>query len=114
MELELRIVQDEDRPVLRRLVQFYRYDWSELDGSNVDRHGEYLHHYFDEYFLGEDRVGWLFRVDGNLAGFALLYIGEPHDVAEFFVMRKYRRLGVGRQAARKLFSGYTGAWTVRE
>jgi predicted acetyltransferase len=35
------------------------------------------------------------------------------DIAEFFVLRKYRRLGVGRQAALLLWHRLPGTWTVR-
>jgi predicted acetyltransferase len=55
-----------------------------------------------------------------VAGFALATRGSPAaadpeilDVAEFFVLRRYRRLGVGRQAALLLWRRLSGTWTVR-
>jgi len=33
---------DDDRTVIRRLLQLYHYDFSEFDGSDVNLHGEYL------------------------------------------------------------------------
>ena len=38
----------------------------------------------------------------------------PFDMAEFFVMRKYRRHGVGRQAALEIFRRFPGPWQVRQ
>ena len=35
------------------------------------------------------------------------------DVAEFFVMRRYRRSGVGRRAAFLIWKHFPGTWTVR-
>jgi predicted acetyltransferase len=35
-------------------------------------------------------------------------------MSEFFVMRKYRREGVGRTAARELFASFPGSWLVHE
>lgn len=35
-------------------------------------------------------------------------------MSKFFVMRKYRRRGVGAQAARLLFDRFPGRWNVRE
>jgi predicted acetyltransferase len=35
------------------------------------------------------------------------------DVAEFFVLRRYRRAGVGRRAALLLWNRLPGKWTVR-
>ena len=36
------------------------------------------------------------------------------DLAEFFVMRKYRRRGVGSLAARQLFETHRGKWEIRQ
>jgi predicted acetyltransferase len=114
MTVEVLEAVDDDRAVIRRLIQLYHYDFSEFDGSDVDSHGEFLHRYFDEYWNDSDRKAFLFRVDGAWAGFALVFTGEPRGIAEFFVMRKYRRHGVGSQAAAHLFERFPGRWTVRQ
>jgi predicted acetyltransferase len=114
MNVEVQEAGEDDRAVVRRLLQLYHYDFSEIDGSDVDPHGEYLHRYFDEYWIDPDRKAFLFRVDGAWAGLALIFVGEPHDVAEFFVMCKYRRHGVGIKAAALLFDRFPGCWTVRQ
>ena len=56
------------------------------------------------------------RADGKLAGFALVRRvgGGPWKIAEFFVLRRLRRAGVGSQAARAVFEKYPGAWQVHE
>ncbi|MGH3281079.1 MAG: GNAT family N-acetyltransferase [Trebonia sp.] len=56
----------------------------------------------------------MFRVDGAWAGLALVFTGDPHDIAEFFVMRKYRRRGIGAEAVAQLFERFPGEWTVRQ
>lgn len=68
----------------------------------------------------ERRFAFVIRHAERVAGFALVTRGSPVatdpdtlDVAEFFVLRKYRRLGVGREAARLLWQALPGAWTVR-
>jgi predicted acetyltransferase len=114
MQIEVVGAVDDDRTIVRRLLQFYHYDFSEFDGGDVNPHGEYFHRYFDEYWIDSDRKAFLFRVDGAWAGLALVFTGEPHDVAEFFVMRKYRGHGVGAHAAAFLFGRYPGRWTVRQ
>jgi predicted acetyltransferase len=37
-----------------------------------------------------------------------------NDMSEFFVMRKYRRSGVGREAARRVFAMFPGIWQLRQ
>jgi predicted acetyltransferase len=114
MQVEVVEAADDDRTVIRRLLQLYHYDFSEFDDADVNSHGEYLHRYLDEYWTDADRAAFLFRVGGAWAGLALVFTGEPRDMAEFFVMRKYRRHGVGGQAAASLFERFPGRWTVRE
>ncbi|HEY7276372.1 MAG TPA: hypothetical protein VH594_10435 [Trebonia sp.] len=67
MDVEVVEALDDDRTVVRRLLQLYHYDFSEFDGSDVNPHGEYLHRYFDEYWTDSDRKAFLFRVEGALA-----------------------------------------------
>lgn len=114
MTVEVIEASDDDRTVVRHLLQLYHYDFSEFDDADVNSHGEFLHRYFDEYWTEPDRKAFLFRVDGAWAGLALIYTGVPHDIAEFFVMRKYRRRGVGAEAAARLFAWFPGDWTVRQ
>jgi predicted acetyltransferase len=114
MQVEVVEATDDDRTVVRRLLQLYHYDFSEFDGADVNPHGEYLHRYLDEYWTDADRQAFLFRVGGAWAGLALVFTGEPHDIAEFFVLRKYRRHGIGAQAAASLFERLPGRWTVRQ
>ena len=106
--------RDDDRTIVRNLLQLYIYDFSEFNGGDVNPHGEYSHRYFDEYWIDSDRKAFLFQVNGAWAGFALVFTGEPRDIAEFFVMRKYRRSGVGVRAASFLFEHLPGSWTVRQ
>jgi predicted acetyltransferase len=105
----------DEHSAIEALSQLYGYDFSELLGLEVGDDGR-----FRVPPIG-DREPYLFRVDGKLAGFALLahvsrLTGEAgvHDVAEFFVMARHRRAGVGELAARWLFDRYRGRWEVRE
>jgi predicted acetyltransferase len=114
MDFSLLEANEDDRVVLRRLVELYRYDFSEFDQADVGLHGEFGYPYLDHYWTEEDRRPFLFRVDDSWAGFALVREIPPYDMAEFFVMRKYRRVGVGRRAAVDVFDRFPGAWQVRQ
>jgi predicted acetyltransferase len=103
------------KPVLRRLVEFHAHDSSEFDGKDVDEHGEYGYKFFDHYWTDSHRHPFLIRVDGNIAGYA--FVSELHaetSMSEFFVLRKYRRRGVGRVVACDLFKRFPGPWKVRQ
>lgn len=58
-------------------------------------------------------------VDGKFAGFVLVndycYVQKASgskSVAEFFVMRKYRRKGVGKSIAFQVFDKFPSKWEV--
>ena len=106
-----------EKPVLRHLIELYRYDFSEFDGSTLDEHGEFGYPYLDHYWTEPERHPFLIRVDGRWAGFALVRVGtgdgQPTaEMAEFFVLRSYRRAGVGARLARHLFDRFPGPWVV--
>lgn len=115
MSVQIRPAASEEHAVLSALLQLYVYDFSEMLGLDVGDDGRF------QTPVVEGRDAFLVRVDGKLAGFALIasksrLTGEDgvHDVAEFFVVQRYRRSGVGEKAARSLFDRYPGRWEVRQ
>ena len=110
-----------DKAVLRNLAEYYVYDFSELLGLDVGEEGEFGGDRLDRHFQDALCHPFFIRVDGKLAGFAV-HEGRSrlsgaigiNDVAELFVMRKYRRLGVGERVAVALFDQFTGPWEVRQ
>jgi predicted acetyltransferase len=103
-----------EHDVVARLLELYAHDFSERNGADVGDDGTYGYRYLDAYWSEPDRHPFLFRVDGRLAGFALVRTGPPIDMAEFFVLRKYRRGGIGTDAARAVFARFPGEWQVRQ
>jgi predicted acetyltransferase len=104
----------DDKSVLRRLLELYLHDFSEFSGQDLNDHGEYGYRYLDHYWTEPGRHAFLIRVDGRLAGFALVrQAGGAMEMAEFFIVRKYRRQGFGTRTAQRLFDRFPGAWRVR-
>jgi len=123
-EVTVQLATLADRPLLEGLLQFYFYDFSELEpeGSadmafDADgRFGPYV--YLPDYWADAGRVPLVIRVGGEAAGFALInrhshFGGAPDwNMAEFFVARKHRRRGVARAAVRQILAAYPGRWEV--
>lgn len=104
------------KPVLRRLLELYSHDFSEFTGNDISEFGEFGYRYLDHYWTdGEDRHAFFIRADGRLAGFAMVRrIEVEWSMAEFFVLRKYRRAGVGSAAAITVFRRFPGRWFVHQ
>ncbi len=120
MNVDLVPAGRDDEATIERLLELYLHDFSELIGIQVKEDGRFGYPYLPSYWSDPGRSPFLIRADGRLAGFALIQTGseindEPDvlDVAEFFVLRGYRRGGVGTAAARQVFGAFAGTWEVR-
>lgn len=107
------------KDVLARLLQLYIYDFTEFEYQPVGEDGRYSYRYLDEYWApapGEQRHAYFIRLGGReLAGFVLVRVVNGSNVmAEFFVMRPYRRGGTGSAAAKLAFAAHEGEWIVHE
>ena len=118
MGLQIEVVPADPgrRETLRNLMQLYLHDLSEYARDDVDARGRYGYRYLDLYWQEADRFAFLVLVDDAIAGFALVRELAPgvHQMAEFFVLRKYRRHGVGRAVALSLFARFKGRWEVAQ
>lgn len=119
MKIEIVEASLDDKPLLQRLMEFYQYDFSEYDDQDLDSHGTYGYPWLDNYWREVGRHPFIVRVDGKLAGFVLVnqfaYLSSSEwSIAEFFIMRKYRRKDVGKTAAFFIFDKFRGVWEVHQ
>lgn len=114
--MALRPATPEDRLPLYRMLELYQHDLSDVWDQDLDPHGDYGYP-LDRYWQQAGAVPYVVTVDGRWAGLALvdpdvrLPAGD-HWLAQFFVMKKYRRRGVGRAAACAVFDRHPGRWQV--
>jgi len=122
-KVELEPAGPERREMLANLLQLYTHDFSDfwigLPQGELGEDGRFEPYpYLDSYWVEPDREAMLIRADSKLAGFALVntfaHSGLPTDfsMAEFFVARKYRRLGIGQAAAVDIIRARPGQWDI--
>jgi predicted acetyltransferase len=107
--------------LLSNLLGLYMHDMSEVFPVEIDADGVFRYEKLSLYWSKpETHFPFLISVRGHIAGFALATRGSPAtdassdlDVAEFFVLRSHRRMGVGREAAFLLWNRLPGRWIVR-
>jgi predicted acetyltransferase len=119
MKIEVIQATLEDKPILQRMMEFYQYDFSEYDESDLDSQGTFGYAWLDHYWREQGRYPFIVRVDGKLAGFVLVnqftYLSNSEwSIAEFFIMRKYRREGIGKTAAFFIFDKFRGVWEIHQ
>jgi predicted acetyltransferase len=109
--------------VIENLMQLYQHDLSEFAAGSteygeVGSEGRFAYHRLDSYWREEGRIPYVIRAGNRLVGFALVNqwsaLGRLLDeaVAEFFILRKYRRTGIGSRAAKIMFESCRGRWEI--
>jgi predicted acetyltransferase len=121
LKVELPEASIAELPIMQRMGSFYVYDMSEYLGGQpgweFPDNAEYPCDDLRPYFEDPGAETFFIRVDGELAGFAIVNRqGVTRDVdfnmAQFFVLRKFVGRGVGQEAAEWCFRKFRGVWNV--
>lgn len=108
--------------LLSNLLELYIHDMSTaFPNVELNSDGRFGYPKLPLYWSEPDRrFAFIIRLGERVTGFVFATRGSPVaddakvlDVAEFFVLRQYRRCSVGRRAALLLWRRIPGRWTVR-
>src|SRR5215212_478663 len=107
----------EQEPILANLLELYAHDFSEFVDLKLGADGRFGYERLPLYWTEPERHPFLFTSDGHLAGFAFVRRGseisgdaDVWDMAEFFIVRGLRRLGLGMKAAQEVWRKFPGRW----
>ncbi len=110
----------EQETVLANLLELYIHDFSEFIELELNADGRFGYRQLPLYWEESNRYPFFISVNEHLAGFVLLQqrsqiSGDEdiRDMTEFFIVRRYRRLGVGLKVAHKIWNQFPGKWEVR-
>lgn len=114
--LQVSVATNEDLGPIAQMLELYQHDLVDIWDQDLDCLGRYGYD-IAPYVQPSRSSGFLFRVGGLHAGFALVdapgrFCEGEWWMAQFFVVRKYRRRGVGRAAARQVLDAVRGRWEV--
>jgi predicted acetyltransferase len=106
--------------ILANLLELYAHDFSEFHDLELGEDGRFGYKQLALYWSEPNRYPFLVRMDGQLAGLVLVKRGSEisnnetvWDMAEFFVVRRYRRRGLGTKTAHEVWRRFQGLWEVR-
>ena len=120
-DITLQLATRAQETPLANLLELYLHDMSEAFPIRISDEGRFGYAWLPTYWAEPDRrFPYLIRSSEGLMGFVLATIGSPAsddplalDVAEFFVLRRFRRSRVGSMAIRQLWDQRPGHWVVR-
>jgi predicted acetyltransferase len=115
-DFNVREALPEDRLPIQRMLELYQHDLSDIWDQDLDCHGEYGYA-LDRYWDQEGCHPFVASSNGKYAGFALVdqavRLGtEGYWMDQFFVLKKYRRRGIGQLLANSVFATLPGRWEV--
>jgi [ribosomal protein S5]-alanine N-acetyltransferase len=111
----------EDYPTIQNMGRFYVYDMTEYMGDEEDwkipENGLFECIDFKKYWDQPDTFPFILRQNKEIAGFAIIDKkgSDEHvdfNMAHFFILRKFKKKGIGRAVACHCFSRFTGVWEV--
>jgi predicted acetyltransferase len=103
----------ESRILLQNLLQYYVHDMAQWFAVDTQPDGSY---FYDTSLLWEKYDVYLVKAGDSIAGFAMVGLAADiagSDMHEFFVIRRFRRTGIGAGMAEKLFALHPGEWLIR-
>jgi predicted acetyltransferase len=116
--ITLESASEDKRTLLERLLQLYAYDFSEYFKDEISESGSYGYDRLLRYYWNTDNPDpFIIRVNGNIAGFVMVKKKEfrktnYNSIAEFFILKMYRGLGVGTKVSQMVFKRFPGRWYV--
>ncbi len=120
MSFEIYDAKENEKEIILNLMQLYTYELSFFEDETTNFQlldsGLYaMSKYIELYWKEENRHPYILKFNGNLAGFVLERFNEENhnEIAEFFVINKYRKLGAGTFMAKEMFKKYKGKWEIR-
>jgi predicted acetyltransferase len=118
MGLTIYPITEDEVTVIQNLFEFAVYDLSELNNANIKKSGLFEPKInAAELYKDNNCYIYTIQVDDQLAGFVIVkYIKEEqlYYLNHFFILRKYRKQGIGRRAACEVFDRFKGSWRVSQ
>ena len=110
----------EQKSTIAQLYELYTYEMTDLADFDINDNGYYGYAELPMFWTNPNKYPFLIWVNKKLAGFVLVQKGSPidlnpniWDIAEFFIMRKFRKKGIGQFIAQNIWSQFEGTWQVR-
>ncbi|WBW97296.1 GNAT family N-acetyltransferase [Oceanirhabdus sp. W0125-5] len=120
-KVELIPVILESKSKLENLMSYYLHDLSEFaDDLKISEDGKFKYDGMDLYFSQEDLKPFFIKYDDEYIGFILLNSGKyvpkniDYMINEFFILKGYRRKGIGSTSIKKLLDSFKGIYLVEQ
>lgn len=116
-KIEIAEATEKQRSIIQNLARFYIYDLSEYQKRKCPDNGLFEDEDYTHFWKEPGHYPYLVKCQDEIAGFVLVEKGGSsaeidYHIAEFFIVRKFRRQGISMFVAKEMFQKYSGNWEV--
>jgi predicted acetyltransferase len=117
--ITIEAVKIEEKEILRNLLEKYNYEFSQYEKTDVNNLGLYGFDYMDYYWMEKNKFPYFIKINNLLVGFAMvtdhrdINIETDYTMAEFSILFKYRKMGIGKNVVKQLFEKHKGKWQIK-
>lgn len=111
----------DDHPTIQNMGRFYVYDMTEYMGDDEDwkipENGIFECIDFRKYWDQPDTFPFILRNSQEIIGFVIIdkkgsESQVDYNMAQFFILRKFKKKGIGKAVACHCFDRFVGVWEV--
>ncbi len=120
-KITLVLIKFEQKQIVWKILQDYLQELSQFGRQKKNEKGEYPYQYFDSYWEDNKRYPFFIMIDNEIAGFIFVnnhsVLSEDnnlHAIGEFYILPKFRKIGIGKEAAFQIFNQFSGKWEVSQ
>jgi predicted acetyltransferase len=119
MDITIVPVGKEEKEILRNLLEKYNYEFSQYNELDVNNLGLFGYDYLDNYWTEKNRFPFFIKVNNKLVGFVMVNdypeakLDTNYTMSEFFILYKYRKMGIGKYVVKYILDKYKGKWQLK-
>jgi predicted acetyltransferase len=111
MNITIELIDISQKEILRDLLKDYLIEIHQGGDGNFP--------WLDSYWQNPNRYPYFIKADDQIAGFALVNqhsLIQPNskNLSEFYIKPEFRKTGIGRLAAFKIWDQFPGKWEGRQ
>ncbi|MDP1574981.1 MAG: GNAT family N-acetyltransferase [Coxiellaceae bacterium] len=116
--IKLIVATIDDYPIIQNMASYYAYDISEYMGWEQQKDGTHsIGIDFIKYWKAENTFPFIVKYKDELVGFVIVDKDvsdktNDYNIAQFFILRKFLRKGIGKYLAFQCFNKFHGKWEV--
>lgn len=116
--VQIKLVTPMEKEILQNLFEYYVYEFSPYIKKDVGPKGKFGFEKLNDYFIDPSYDPFIIYREEQIVGFCIVQkvSNQNYDylIDQFFILKRYEGMGLGKAAAFQVFDRYKGRWNVTQ